>query len=214
MSATIYVDAEGKRLPSVTTIIGRFKDSGGLLHWANQQGLAGKTLDQARSEATGPGIIVHAMVRDHISGRPVVEPTGESDDEAKARIAYANYLRWETSQKIEFRHVEFPLCSSKYRYGGTFDAIALIGNELCVLDWKCAAAVYADYVLQLAAYQIIWEENYPDHPLIGGAHLCRFSKENGDFSHHHFQDLTQERETFLLMRQLYDSVKQVEKRVK
>jgi len=29
-----YTDA-GKRVPGVTTIIGRFKDSGGLIHWAN-----------------------------------------------------------------------------------------------------------------------------------------------------------------------------------
>jgi hypothetical protein len=40
------------RLPSVTTIIGRFKESGGPLYWANQQGLEGKTLDQARAEVS------------------------------------------------------------------------------------------------------------------------------------------------------------------
>jgi hypothetical protein len=50
----IYKDHRGNRLPSVTTIIGRFKDSGGLLYWANQQGLEGKTLDQARAEVTTP----------------------------------------------------------------------------------------------------------------------------------------------------------------
>jgi hypothetical protein len=28
----------------------------------------------------------------------------------------------------------------------------MIGNELILLDWKCANAVYADYLYQLAAY--------------------------------------------------------------
>ena len=39
MPPIIYKDHRGNRLPSVTTIIGRFKESGGLLYWANQQGL-------------------------------------------------------------------------------------------------------------------------------------------------------------------------------
>ena len=52
MPTIISKDHRGNRLPSVTTIIGRFKESGGLLYWANQQGLEGKTLDQARAEVT------------------------------------------------------------------------------------------------------------------------------------------------------------------
>ena len=31
---------DGKRVPGTTTIIGRFKDSGGLLYWAFEQGKA------------------------------------------------------------------------------------------------------------------------------------------------------------------------------
>ena len=70
MPPVIYKDHHGNRLPSVTTIIGRFKESGGLLYWANQQGLEGKTLDQARAEVTTPGTLAHKAVEDHINGRP------------------------------------------------------------------------------------------------------------------------------------------------
>ena len=59
MPPVIYKDHRGNRLPSVTSIIGRFKESGGLLYWANQQGLEGKTLDQARAEVTTPGTLAH-----------------------------------------------------------------------------------------------------------------------------------------------------------
>ena len=52
MPPVIYKDHRGNRLPSVTSIIGRFKESGGLLYWANRQGLEGKTLDQAASMKT------------------------------------------------------------------------------------------------------------------------------------------------------------------
>ena len=59
----------GKRLPSPSTIVSRFKDSGGLLHWANTQGLEGKTLDEAREEVTTPGSIVHARIEASIRGQ-------------------------------------------------------------------------------------------------------------------------------------------------
>jgi hypothetical protein len=67
---------------------------------------------------------------------------------------------------------------------------------------------------QLAAYKLLWEENYSNHPISGGFHLCRFAKEQGDFSHHYYPSLDQEAETFLAMRALYDRVKQAEKRVR
>ena len=82
-----------------------------------------------------------------------------------------------------------------------------------LLDWKTSNAVYPDYLLQLAGYKLLWEETYPEHQLTG-FHLCRFAKEEGDFSHHYFPKLDKEVETFLVMRSLYDLVKDVEKRVK
>src|ERR1700731_1561533 len=79
----IYKDHRGNRLPSVTTIIGRFKESGGLLYWANQQGLEGKTLDQARVEVTTPGTLAHKAVEDHIHGRPETARTGAGEVNGK-----------------------------------------------------------------------------------------------------------------------------------
>jgi len=48
----------------------------------------------------------------------------------------------------------------------------------------------------------------------GGFHLCRFAKEQGDFSHHHFPSLDDEAETFLLMRDLFDRAKKAERRLR
>jgi hypothetical protein len=209
-----YRDGSGRRIPSVTTILARFKDSGGLLYWANQQGLEGKTLDEARLEATTPGSIGHLMVEAHINGREFVPNGYPPELIEKARAAFAAYLSWEKMTAITFRHTEVPLISEKHRFGGTLDAIGQIGGELVLCDWKCANSVYADYLFQLAAYRLLWEENYPDHPIRGGFHLCRFAKEQGDFSHHYFPALDEEAETFLAMRALYDRVKQTEKRVR
>jgi len=214
MPLITYKDSRGKRLPSVTTVIGRFKESGGLLYWANQQGLEGKTLDEARAEVTTPGTLAHRAVEDHINCRPETALSGDGDIIDKARSAYAAYLHWESINRITFRHTEVSLASEKHAFGGTMDAVGLMGNALVLLDWKCANAVYADYLYQLAAYGMLWNENYPEHPLAGGFHLCRFAKEQGDFSHHYFPSLDDEAETFLLMRELFNRVKRAERRVR
>jgi hypothetical protein len=214
MAKQPYKDQSGKRIPSVTTIISRFKDSDRLLFWANRQGLEGKTLDESRHEAVTPGTIGHLMVEAHIHGQEYRPRQYSAELLAKARAAFAAYLAWERMTAITFRHTEVALISEKHRFGGTFDAVGLIGNELALFDWKCANAVYADHVYQLAAYKILWEENYPEHPIVGGVHLCRFSKEQAEFNHHWFGSLDEETATFLLMRSLYDRVKLTEKRVR
>ena len=185
-----------------------------MLYWANQQGLEGNALDQARVEVATPGTLAHKAVEDHINGRPETALTGAGEVTEKARNAYASYLRWEAMNRITFRHTEVSLASEQYAFGGTLDAVGMIGNELILLDWKCANTVYADYLYQLAAYGLLWNENYPDHPPVGGFHLCRFAKEQGDFSHHYFPALDDEAETFLLMRALFDRVKKAERRVR
>ncbi|HKJ75037.1 MAG TPA: hypothetical protein VKA19_13060 [Alphaproteobacteria bacterium] len=214
MAREIYKDSAGKRLPSVTTILSRFKESGGLLYWANQAGLDGKTLDEARMPAATAGTMAHDLVEAHINKRELPELQGDADTVAKARSAFNTYLKWAEMNNLEIKHTEVSLVSEWHRYGGRLDAIGVSGNELIMLDWKTSNAVYPDYILQLAGYKILWEENYPDHPIVGGFHLCRFAKEEGDFSHHYFPALDFEAETFLAMRELYDKVKKVEKRVK
>ena len=185
-----------------------------MLYWANQQGLEGKTLDQARVEVTTPGSIGHLMVEAHIHGRDYIPDQHPVDLIEKAKAAFAAYLAWEEMTAISFRHTEVSLTSNTHRFGGTMDAVGMIGNKLVLCDWKCANSVYADYLFQLAAYKLLWEENFPEHPIVGGFHLCRFAKEQGDFSHHYFPSLDEEAATFLLMRSLYDRVKQTEKRVR
>jgi hypothetical protein len=66
----------------------------------------------------------------------------------------------------------------------------------------------------LGAYGLLWEENYPEHPITGGFHLLRFAKEEGDFAHHYFPKLDTEKVLFLKYREAYDLAKVCEKRVK
>ena len=213
MTANIYKNRAGKRLPSVTGVIGRFKDSGGLLYWANQAGLDGKTLDQARAPASAAGTFAHEMVearlrKDAWQAPAVYDPAVLE----AANEAYAAYLRWEAMNRMKVRYAEVALVSETYQFGGQIDAIGEIGGDLVLIDWKTSNAVYGDYLLQLAAYKQLWEENYPDHPITGGFHLCRFAKETSDFAHHFYPQLDNEWRAFSLMLELYSLDKIIKKR--
>lgn len=66
MPTQVYRLKDGTRVPSVTTIISRFKESGGLVHWAWQLGIDGKDYRKVRDEAADAGTLAHALLEcDH-----------------------------------------------------------------------------------------------------------------------------------------------------
>ncbi len=215
---------DGKRVPGVTTIIGRFKDSGGLIYWAGKQGerVERGEIDHiydTRDEAASLGTLVHEMVEAHIDGVEFYFP-GEKqgddrqqinvEDKEKVWAAYGAYFEWQKNCGMEFVAQEIPLVSEQYLFGGCPDAIARINDKLCLIDWKTSGGVYPDYLIQLAAYKHLWEEagNEP----IEGFHLCRFDKEYGDFAHHYYPELDDAWLQFLLFREAYDIDKRLKKR--
>jgi hypothetical protein len=212
MAPTIYRDSEGRRLPSVTTVIGRFKDSGGLVRWAYLRGRDGLDLD-AREQAADAGTLARELVIAHLHGRrrqPAKRITSALLDKAKS--GFNAYLAWERMYRPTVRHIEVPLASARYRYGGTLDAIGMFAGKLALLGWKASNAVYQDHLIELAAHKRLWDETHPDHPITGGFHLCRFSKENGDFAHHFYPRLDAAWAQFRLFRRAYAIDAQLKKR--
>ena len=216
-------------IPGTTTIISRFKDSGALMYWAHQQGAAGKPLrgqDSEVEQAAQIGTAAHEMIEAHINKKsPKIalnKRLKEERHKQKARTAFESYLNWEkqTGLTMLSKFQEIQLISPMYRYGGTPDAIGEIDGEIALLDWKTSNGVYADYAIQLAAYQHLVNygirmDNGEKLPFLVGtrAHLLRFSKESADFHHHSFNDLSEEMEQFLLFREAFDHDKTIKKRV-
>lgn len=209
-----YKLANGDRIPSVTTVIGRFKDSSALMFWAFEQGKSGKTrLYEEAEKAADVGTLVHATVEARIKKRqaPTLEGlTPEQQDQAAS--SFAAYLAWEKSTKLKLIQSEIALVSEKHRYGGTLDGVGIVNKQRCLFDLKTSGAVYTDHLIQLAAYWHLWDENHPDEPITGGAHLLRFAKDHGDFAHHYFGNLEDAWRSFVLMRELYDLDKALKKR--
>lgn len=200
---------DGEKVPSVTTVLGRFKEAGGLIHWAWKLGTEGKDYKAVRDDAADAGTLAHEMIDAYIHQRPMTLE-GDSDLVRSAQSAFEAYQNWEKNNGVRIGWTERPLTSTQYRFGGTPDAFGLIDNKPVLLDWKTSNNIYSDYLLQLAAYALLIEENYGIE--VQGHYLCRFSKENADFSIHYYPDLTDARRMFLLLREAYEIDKTLKKR--
>jgi len=187
-----YRLADGTRVPGCTTIIGRFKESGGLIHWAWKLGTEGKDYRRERDKAAAAGTLAHTMIEYYIDckEKPDLEDLrvfcediriGEKEYEL-AEGGFSAFMDWVGFMNVEFVETEVKLISEEYRFGGTPDAIARRDGELMLLDWKTSNGIYPDYLVQLAAYVHLWESNR-DEP-IRNVHLLRFGKQYGDFHHH------------------------------
>ena len=212
-----YFLADGTRVPSVTTINGRFGDKSQLMYWAFKQGQArpqsSNLYEESKKEAD-VGTLIHAMIEARIKGLKTIETKDLGPDFiAKAQRGFSEYQIWQQQSQIEVIETEPSLVSEQYQYGGTGDGIATSPRGLCAVEWKSANAIYVENLCQLAANGNLWNENHPDQPLTGGYHLCRFSKDEGDFAHFHFQDLSMAWRLFLLYREAYELDKLLKKRV-
>jgi hypothetical protein len=210
-----YYNKAGKKVPGTTTVIGRFKESGALIYWAYNRGKEGLELYESRDKAAELGTFVHDMVERYVAKDDPHRGIDAFSDEDKKSIlsAFGAFEEWFESNKFEMVEQEVQLVSEVHQYGGTPDAIALDGKgRRVLLDWKTSSGVYADFLYQLALYRVLWNENHPDNPLTGGSHLCRFAKENGDFAHHFYPDLSDAERGGLMMVELYNIDKRLKKR--
>jgi len=176
-----YKDAEGRKLPGVTTVCGRFKESGGLIGWAYKTGRehenlanrglpAPSRLHERVEEAADIGTTGHAMVEAYINGEDPhavldkalsLVPDDRKDSYKKsAESSYKAYRSWERMTNLEIVAQEISLVSTEYRFGGTPDAVGIIDGEYCLVDWKTSNGVYTDMLIQLAAYKHLVERGF------------------------------------------------------
>jgi hypothetical protein len=224
-----YYTKAGERVPSVTEIMGKFKNADPLIGWAFKRGYASgqaaaKGLPAPRSayaekeEAAQAGQIAHDMLECHILGKPYEydgkKPSAEVMERAK--VGYMNGVRWLNGTRYTVLNTEVSLVSEKYRFGGTRDAMFGVERDdgpvaYRLGDWKTSNAIYADYLIQVAAYDILAEEC--EGISVSGYDILRFSKEHADFQHYSFTDLRDAKNAFVLMCRLYPLICKLEDRV-
>jgi len=213
MPTVPYYLADGTRVPGTTTVISTSLGWGkeGLLVWANREGLAGRDHRETRQTAADIGTLAHALVDARIRGVAFERPPTATDEQLRlATLAFNGFEEWFEASRIELVETEMHLVSERYRFGGTPDAVGRHKGTLCLLDWKASRAIYSEHLIQLAAYEHLWNENRPE-AIGAGIHLCKFAKDTGGFSHHWWpsEALRPAWRAFVALRDLYDLQKEM-----
>lgn len=162
----------GEKVPSVTEVIGRFKDSSALIGWAAKMGREGKSHTAEAAAAAIVGHDVHEAIDEYLWGR-----AGTTALAPNTAAVFATWQRWFSSNALLVCETEVSMVSSQLRVGGTLDAI-MTGDdgEKIVADWKTSGGMYPDYVVQLAAYRHMYHELFPDAPKITKGLVVRIDK--------------------------------------
>jgi hypothetical protein len=197
-----YVTRGGDVVPSVTTITGRFGAREPLVKWAYRLGLEQRDMERERDLAKNIGSTVDRWIVAAIHEEPM-PPAVEPDADAPALNAFRAFLRWREDTAPSFVATQVPLVCDEHRFGGTFDALARIGGQLWLIDWKVANGVYAEALTQVGGYHVTLTEHATE---VFGARVLRFDKETGVSQE--FVWLRDELEvgsaSFLMQRRMYE----------
>ncbi len=209
MPTSDYRLDDGTPVPGVTTIIGLLHKPA-LVRWAYNLGRDGKDLDAERDAAMDGGTYAHALIESVLTGSSVTPPEDERVREA-GETALAHWHQWRESYDLEHVDVERQLVSEELRCGGCPDLVARRNGGLWIVDWKTQKGVktapYESHRIQLAAYSLLYAEVTGER-IAGGVVVLLSSNPRARVRHRDFwipaHELVEERESFRLLRQLYD----------
>ena len=198
-----------KKLPSVTTIIGRFKNAIGLIIWSNQLGLKGLNYFDELKKAGDTGTSLHGFGELHILGKEYSLP-----EDPTVRHCFNQFLEWWDNLTCEVIWTEKKYTSKKLNVGGCPDLLVKKDGKYILVDLKTSKAIYSDMVIQMSCYAEIIREN--DGIEIDRAVIVRFPKDNDDTEIRKFSkdELAVGLKQFKILRKAFDLDKDLNKILK
>jgi genome maintenance exonuclease 1 len=160
----LYCTPDGKKLPSVTTILDKTKPEESRLALANWKKRVGAAqAQQITTEAANRGTRMHTYLEHYVK-------TGQVKERGTNPYSWASHAMAQTVidqglQNVnEFWGVEIPLYFPRI-YAGTTDGAGLHVGQECILDYKQTNKPKKeewidDYKLQLVAYALAHNEVY------------------------------------------------------
>jgi genome maintenance exonuclease 1 len=172
----LYATPDGKRLPSVTTVLDRTKPEekkAALNEWRRRVGV--ENAQKITTEAANRGTRMHTYLEDYIK-------QGQLRDRGSNPFGWASHAMAQTViedglQNVnEIWGVEIPLYFPSL-YAGTTDGCGLHLNEESILDYKQTNKPkreewIEDYYLQLTAYALAHNEVYGTNIRKGVVLMC------------------------------------------
>jgi len=172
----LYLTPDGKRVPSVTTILEKTKPEekkAALQQWRNRVGHA--QAQAITTEAANRGTRMHTYLEHYVK-------TGELKDRGSNPFGWASHAMAETviedglKNVSEFWGVEIPLYFPSL-YAGTTDGCGIHLGDESILDYKQTNKPkkqewIEDYYLQLTAYALAHNEVYGTNIRKGVVLMC------------------------------------------
>jgi len=198
-----------KKLPSVTTIINRFKNATGLIIWANQLGLKKINYFDELKKASDTGTALHDLAELYI-----LEKDYELPDDPIAVHCFEQFVEWWDSLDCEVIWTEKKYISKKLNFGGCPDLLIKKDGKYILVDLKTSKAVYSDMLIQLSCYAELIKEN--DGIEIDRAVIVRFPKDDDETEIIKFykEDLAFGLKQFKYLRKAFDLDKDLNKILK
>jgi hypothetical protein len=184
-SKTVFQkNGNGVILPGVTTIIdGQLGwNKRVLMNWATQTALDGIDPEAVKVQAGDIGTLIHDMIEAHIVGEEFDTSGSPQVEIDKAENGFLAFLDWEAKYKPQYLGLEIEVISERYMYGGTLDILMKLDEKLVQVDLKSSKGVYAEMIIQVAAYKQAYEEQ--ENAIIDECHILKLGKDDGGFEHH------------------------------
>lgn len=154
----LYLTPDGKRYPSVTTVIADHNKEA-IDKWKARVGES--KAKKISENASTRGDIVHLALEAYLSNFSTAEIVKKMLPNAKS--VYLN-MKTEIDRRLtEVHGLEQPLYSHKLRMAGTTDCVAVYDGMLSIVDFKTALRLKKKeyvhgYFMQLTAYAFMFQE--------------------------------------------------------
>ena len=198
-----------KKLPSVTTIIGRFKNAIGLIIWSNQLGLKGLNYFDELKNAGNIGTNLHDLAE-----LAILKKDYQIPEDPTVLHCFNQFLEWWDNLTCEVIWTEKKYISKELNVGGCPDLLVKKDGKYILVDFKTSKAIYSDMIIQLSCYAELIREN--DGIEIDRAVIVRFPKDNDDTEIRKFskEELAVGLKQFKLLRKAFDIDKDLNKLLK
>ena len=205
-----YYTKDGELVAGSTTILSVMAKPN-LIRWAWNCGIKGEDYTKVRDSAGSVGTITHLMITEELQNRvPDLKDFTQNNIDS-ATLCLNSFHEWRKAHTLEVIHVEKPLISEIYRYGGTPDFLGLVNGELELMDFKTSNGIWNDYYYQLASYRQLEIENGYN---VETARILRFSKgDNVEFEDRLIKQFSYEFELFTHCLAIYNLLKTMKRQL-
>jgi hypothetical protein len=225
MSERIY-EINGKKLPSVTTILGCLSKPA-LVPWAAKEtaeafralvseaiendleidldamvGEAKKAHRKKKTEAADKGTAVHNAIELWLDSGGRMHPEEIADDQARAGLQ--RFLEWGEQHEIKVLKYEEVITDDQF-FAGRYDLLAEVDGTLTLIDFKTSTGIWDEYWLQVAAYASCVS------PQPKAVAILRIDKTSGEFEYVDRLDWFPHANAFIKLAEFYNLQKGLKK---